>query len=61
MRKKEHKTDIVAIRMADEIRKKLPKGNASEFIKEAIIEKLNRESKLKTCSACKGTGKVRKK
>jgi hypothetical protein len=52
--------DLVAIRLPKDLKKAIPNGNLSGFIKEAIREKLDREEGLKTCPTCKGTGKVRK-
>lgn len=58
--KKRTQSDLVAIRLSDELKKAIPEGNLSGFIKEALKEKLEREEGLKTCPTCKGTGKVKK-
>lgn len=57
---KQRQSDLVAMRLPKELRDMIPEGNLSAFIKEALREKLERGKSLKTCSTCKGIGKVKR-
>lgn len=59
--KKRVQKDLVALRLPAELRKVIPEGNLSGFIKEAIKEKIDREEGYKVCPKCKGMGKIRSK
>ena len=59
-RKEKSQTKQLNLRIDDSLHQALSEKHVSEFVREAIKEKLMRDKDYKQCPTCKGTGFVRK-